>query len=404
MSYSISERFRATELNGAAALATVAALVCVIFMGSTLATPLYVLYARAFGFSPITLTLVYAIYVVGNVVALLFLGRLSDMIGRRHVGLMALAVAGLSTVLFLLAKTTAWLFVARALSGFAVGLAAAAATAWLVELVADDDRSRATLIATSSNFLGLAIGSLLSGMLAQYAPWPLHLIFVFYLAMLLMVAILIALTHETVARGGRSLNHISFRPRLGVPPSIRVPFIAPAVTLFGTMALVGFYAALLPSLLTEILHETSRAIAGAVVFELALVVAVAILATHRLASRTAMLIGLALLLPSLAALVLAEALGSMPILLTGTALSGISAALGYRGSLQVVNQIAPADRKAEVVSSYFVAGFIGNAVPVIGVGVISHVSNLTIASLAFALTIAVFAIAALFVGLKYAKD
>jgi hypothetical protein len=57
------------------------------------------------------------------------------------------------------------------------------------------------------------------------------------------------------------------------------------------------------------------------------------------------------MLPSVALLVWAQDAKSMPILLAGTTLAGIAAALGYRGSLQVINEIAPADRRAEVVSS-----------------------------------------------------
>ena len=65
-----------------------------------------------FRFSRITLTLIYAIYAVGNLAALLVFGRVSDRIGRRRVSLAAIAFAGLSTVLFFAADDTAWLFFA----------------------------------------------------------------------------------------------------------------------------------------------------------------------------------------------------------------------------------------------------------------------------------------------------
>ncbi len=55
--------------NDTARLVVVANL-AVIFMGSTLLTPLYPLYARKFEFSELTLTLIYAIYVCGNLTAL----------------------------------------------------------------------------------------------------------------------------------------------------------------------------------------------------------------------------------------------------------------------------------------------------------------------------------------------
>jgi hypothetical protein len=94
---------------------------------------------------------------------------------------------------------------------------------------------------------------------------------------------------------------------------------------------------------------------------------------------------------------------SMAIMIVATAVCGISAGLGYRGSLQVVNQIAPADRRAEVTSSYFVCGFSGNALPVIGVSVISTLVNGIVASVVFAAMIAAFALVAFVFGLKYSK-
>jgi MFS family permease len=191
------------------------------------------------------------------------------------------------------------------------------------------------------------------------------------------------------------------RPQLSVPAEIRAQFVAPAVTGFGAMALVGFYAALAPSLLPEHLHETSHAAAGAVFLELAAVVSASIVATQSLSSRAAMLWALGLMLPSVALLVSAQIVASMAIMIVATAACGIAAGLGYRGSLQVVNQIAPEHRRAEVVSSYFVCGFSGNALPVIGVGVISTLASSTAASLVFAVTISLFALVALCFGIKY---
>ena len=79
----------------------------------------------------------------------------------------------------------------------------------------------------------------------------------------------------------------------------------------------------------------------------------------------------------------------------------IAAGLGYRGSLQVANQIAPPDRRAEIVSSYLICAFAGNALPVIGVGVISTLVGPVAASLAFAATIVIFAATALYFGARY---
>jgi len=389
------------ELGGTAAICIVASMIGALFAGSTVPTPLYVIYKQQFGFSQISLTLIYAAYVVGNLAALLLFGRLSDQIGRRRAGVIAMAIAIISALIFLFAQGIVSLYAGRILSGLAIGIGAGTGTAWLAELIAEENKSRATVIATSANFVGLGIGALMSGVLADWISSPLRLPFIVYLAVLVPMSALVWFSHETVSDPVQTIERISLRPQLSVPAEIRAQFVAPAVTGFGAMALVGFYAALAPSLLAEHLHETSHAAAGAVFLELAAVVAASIVATQSLSSRAAMLWALGLMLPSVALLVSAQIVASMAIMIVATAACGIAAGLGYRGSLQVVNQIAPEHRRAEVVSSYFVCGFSGNALPVIGVGVISTLASSTAASLVFAVTISLFALVALCFGIKY---
>jgi hypothetical protein len=98
--------------------------------------------------------------------------------------------------------------------------------------------------------------------------------------------------------------------------------------------------------------------------------------------------GLLTLLPAVALVITAQAARSMPVLMLATAFAGVTMALGYRGSLEVVNQIAPDDRRAEVVSSYYIACFIGNSVPVIGLGMLTTLTDPLVASVVFAATIA----------------
>ncbi|HEY7665984.1 MAG TPA: hypothetical protein VH934_22935 [Xanthobacteraceae bacterium] len=116
-----------------------------------------------------------------------------------------------------------------------------------------------------------------------------------------------------------------------------------------------------------------------------------------------MLWSLALMIPAAAAVVAAQVSASLWVTLAATAIVAVSAGLGYRGSLQVVNQIAPADQRAAVVSSYFVCCFTGNALPVIGVGVLSSLTSSTVADIAFAGMIAAFAVVALLFGLVYRR-
>ena len=143
--------------------------------------------------------------------------------------------------------------------------------------------------------------------------------------------------------------------------------------------------------------------AGGLFFELSIVAAATILGTTWLSSRAGMLAALALMIPAVALVVAAQIFASMSLMIAATALCGVAAALGYRGGLQVVNQIAPSNRRAEVVSAFFICCFCGNALPVIGIGLLSNWSSPTTASLAFAGMITVFSLIALGFSAKYAR-
>jgi MFS family permease len=382
------------------ALAIVATKLAVMFVGAIMPTPLYPLYRQAFGFSGVTLTLIYAVYVLGNLAALLFFGRLADQIGRRSATLPAIGFGIASAATFALAASAPWLFVARALSGFATGLAAGAATAWIAELYGTGNNGAASRIAAAANFFGCAAGPLMSGLLAQFAFWPLQLPYYIYLVMLGATAVAILFAPETVPKPKR-LGDVSLKPRLGVPREIWLPFVAPAVAGFATFSLIGFYAALIPNLLAESLHQSAPVVAGLVVCEVFGIAALTILSSGRLGSQATMLSALALLLPSVWLLIVAEIVRSMPLLLAAAALCGVSGGLGYRGSLEVINRIAPADRRSEVVSSYLVALFAGNSVPVIGIGLLAAEAGALAAHVTFAAVISVLSGIAAWTGVKY---
>jgi MFS family permease len=382
------------------ALAAVAAELGIMFVGAILPTPLYPLYRQAFGFSGVTLTLIYATYVLGNLAALLLFGRLADQIGRRAASLPAVAVGIASAIVFAAAQSTGWLFAARGLSGFSTGLASGAATAWIAELYAGRDRGRAARIASGANFFGCAAGPLMGGLFAQFAFAPLRLCYFAYLVLLCGAAGAILLPRETVTQP-KPLGDIDLRPRIGVPPGIRLQFVSPAVTGFATFSLIGFYSALIPSVLGESLHQSAPLIAGVVVCELFLIAAVVILTSGKFASQTATLAALLLLPPSVWLLVGAERAHSLALLVLAAALGGIAGGLGYRGSLEVINRIAPADRRSEVVSSYMVALFAGNSVPVIGIGFLAAATTALTAHVIFAAVLTVLAGLAMLTGLKF---
>ena len=284
-----------------------------LFMGATLPSPLYVIYRDELHFSQVMLTLVYAVYFAGAMATAFFLGRISDEIGRRVAIFAAVAISIGAALVFIFADSLEMLFVGRLLSGLALPLASGAGTAWIVELC--EDRCTAASLSAGAILAGLGLGALISGLLAEYSNEPLVFPFVALVSLALAAAVIVWLLPETVKHRTRRWSAMALRPRIGVPRGIIGAFIAPAVTVFASFALLGFYSALAPSLLQRSLGMESHAVGGAVIFELYAAAVLVLALTHWLGARAAMLWGLSLLIPSLALLVVAFQSHSLPLLL-----------------------------------------------------------------------------------------
>src|SRR5689334_19049078 len=122
-------------------------------IGTTMPTPLYPLYERELGFGGLMVTVVFATYAVGVLLALLLVGRLSDQVGRKAVLLPGLGLAAASSLVFLVPHSLVALFAGRLLSGLSAGIFTGTATATLIDLAPPEGRARAGLIAAAVNLL-----------------------------------------------------------------------------------------------------------------------------------------------------------------------------------------------------------------------------------------------------------
>jgi hypothetical protein len=68
--------------------------------------------------------------------------------------------------------------------------------------------------------------------------------------------------------------------------------------------------------------------------------------------------------------------------------------------LNVINAIAPPEHRAEVISAYLVAGYVGYSLPVLAVGVVASYVGLSLSIAGAAIVLGVLALAALLVTTK----
>lgn len=357
-------------------------------LGANLPSPLYVLYQARFHFGADVLTLIFAAYAAGVLAALLCLGRVSDHLGRRPVLAVGLGLAATSAGLFLGAVNIAMLVAARAVSGLAVGLVLGATTAGLAELEPSRNLRRAALVSAVASLIGFGLGPLMAGVLAQFAPAPTRLAYGVYLMLLVVAGVAVALIPETVPARDRRIN---LRPSLAVPRAIRPAFLPAALGIFSAFSILGFFAALVSSVLRTTLHQPSPALAGAVVLAVFAVAALAEVAGHRLRSATAIGAGLTLLLASLGLLQLGLARASLTVFLPATAVAGAAIGLTFLGSLAAVDRLAPPGQRGAVLSALFAAAYLGFSVPVIGIGIGAERVGITTATSMAAVFLAVVA-------------
>src|SRR3954464_12569330 len=108
---------RLPTLSPRLSYALAAGVIGLALFASVTPSPLYGTYAELWGFSPAVLTLVFGTYAFGVRTTLMLAGRLSDEVGRRPVLLAALGSLLVTTIIYMLGASGAWLFAAPGAPG-----------------------------------------------------------------------------------------------------------------------------------------------------------------------------------------------------------------------------------------------------------------------------------------------
>ncbi|MHC8325747.1 MFS transporter [Pseudomonas sp. LB1P83] len=324
---------------------------------STAPTPLYHLYQEHLQFSAATLTLIFGVYAISLLAALLTVGSLSDYLGRKPVIFTAVALNMLAMLLFINADSVALLISARVLQGFATGMA----TAVLGAALLDTDRQQGPLVNSVAPLLGMAVGAMGCGLLAEFAPLPLQLTFWVLLALFGMQALCVWRLPESVSAQRGALA--SLRPTLHVPVQARraLWLVLPINT--AAWALGGFYASLAPSLVRTATGSTSNLIGGATVAVLTVTGALMIYSLRSRPADKVLLIGASILPVGVALVLLAVHSASLPLFFIGTLVAGCGFGASFLGSLRSVVPMALPHERAGLMSAFYVLSYLAFCLP-----------------------------------------
>lgn len=351
-----------------AAFWVVAASFLLMMAFATVPTPLYALYQQRDGFETFTVTLIFAAYAVGVMVALSFGGHISDWVGRRRMLVIAALVEAASSIIFLLPGAVPVLLAARFVSGLAVGLLTAAATAGLSELRIHHtgDVGIAATVATVANLGGLALGPLIGGLFAEWSAWPLFAPYLVFLAALIIAALLLRRIPETVTTVPLRTSYR--RQRVAVPRERRSAFLLAGTAAFAAFAITGFFGSVSPAFLAQIGGVHDRLAVGATAFAVFGAAAVAQLACGRLAPRAQIVTGASAVLTGMTMIALAALIASTALFIVGGVIAGFGVGFLFRSALITGAALGDATRRGEVLAGIFLMAYAGMTLPPILIG------------------------------------
>ena len=329
------------------------------FAASSAPTPLYRLYQQDWGFSSGMLTLVFAVYALSLLLALLTTGALSDHLGRKPV------------------------ILARVLQGFATGMASAAMGAALLDL----HRERGTLVSTMAPMVGMAAGIVVAGEFAQL--WRQQLGLVFWLMALIFVAVAAAMAvlSETGARRPGALA--AMRPRVRIPGQARADFMRVLPMSITVWALGGFYLSLGPSMIRSV--TGSEIAASFAVCINTLSAAAAIWTLRSRAPRAMLQFGGSGLLAGVALLLVGAHLQSLPLVLGASVVAGAGFGVGFQGALRSVIPLAEPHERGALISAIYIASYLAFSMPAIAAGMAAARFGLLPVTYAYGLMLMLFA-------------
>ncbi|MFL6099393.1 MAG: MFS transporter [Actinomycetales bacterium] len=361
-----------------------------MLLSANLATPLYAVWAKQFGFSTAVLALIFGVYALVLIPSLMLFGQLSDRLGRRIVIAIGLGLAALASTMFALANGVAWLFAARATLGVAQGTLSGAATAALAETVPDGEAREAALLATLAQSGGSAAGVVLSGLLAEWLA-PRALPFIVGIVVCALTVAALRYVPETTRRHPGPLT--IRRPR--VPRNVRAGFLRTGLTAAAVWSVAALFLSVMPSYAGQLVLHTDNLALLALTAALILIASCVtqLAARHSGHAAESQAVGLSLLALGLLGLVLSSPLHSPVLLVLGGVLAGVGHGLASLAAQDDLTRLAPPEQRGEVSAAFYVCIYLGVSVPVIGIGALAVATTLFTAVTTFAVVTGGYALA-----------
>ncbi|WP_196810876.1 MFS transporter [Arthrobacter sp. 35W] len=343
--------------------------------GASAPSPFYPVLQARFGFAPVTITMVFAVYAVALLALLLVGGSLSDHVGRRPVLSAGFGLLAISVFLFWHADTAQAFIASRILQGGASGLLLSALSATVVDLEPSHKPGSAAAWNSVSAMAGLAVGGLMAGfVLLVFDGGGAPLVFGTLVVVYLSIAGAVWFLPETSPR--HEGVWASLRPRASLPRTMRKAFWYAAPAIVAGWATGGLYLSLGPVIVATQFHESSHLAGGLVVALLAGSGAIAGFLMRNRMGRALTLYGTMSIAIGSALAIGAVAMGSLWLYYVAVVITGTGFGTAFSGALQSLLPLIGPSQRAHVLASVFVVCYSAFSVPAVAAGLLVPVLGL----------------------------
>ncbi|KIP52370.1 MFS transporter [Leucobacter komagatae] len=347
-------------------------------------SPLYDVWRAEMRFSIGMQSVIFGVYAITLIPALLVGSRLSAAGAHAEWYLLVsgLTACVLASTVFMWASTPGLLVAGRGLQGVAVGLVNAAATNAALRLEPRRDSRRASVATAVSVAAGLAAGALGSGVLAEFTARPTRLAFMVHIGVTVVVLVLLLIFRSTVTRPAHA-------QLAGHTAPLAFQWSAPlftmcCVSVMAAWALGATFLAVGPSYAGELLTTSSFLVTGGTVAVLFAFACAAEVGAFYLDDRRNLTAGLGSLALGATATSLSFFVQHPVVLGIGAIFSGAGLGLVFVSTLAIVNGTAPQHQRRRYTAIFLCLLFLANSLPVMALGRVADVIGLPAAIAWFA--------------------
>ncbi len=349
-----------------------------LHMPSGIPAPFYPIYQDQFGIDSTTISMFFATYILGVVIALILAHR---VLFYRYVLVVACLVSIVGDFLLLRSSSVFEIYLGHFIHGIVLGVFTVVVPVVLGRIDFSGTSKIAGRLTTSANAVGLTAGPLWSGLMLAYVPSGDTMVWWLQIAMtvLVMPFMTLRLTPDETAEEPPTdtivERWIKFFEDRATLSAILAGFVA--------FASGGLLAALGSVLADNVMQAENAAVQGLVV-SLSFALSAITGAWHlkRNDSQT-ILLGVFFVSAGVLGMAIAIYAASLMLFLMAAALTGVGQGFGLQGATQAVAHKSSAGQAGRSISSFFLFCYTGTVFSSYGVGLMIALSDLRTASITF---------------------